>query len=181
LKTLISYEKNNPKQFLPYIKEYKTKIFYELKFNCKRAINFINEYLLKRAKDDEAITFYYKRKGDFYRYIAEYEKGNLKKLTKDSALKAYNQAIEISSKLNVLNLIQLKLFLNYSIFLYNILDEHKKAIEIAKEQLDEMNKKFPVIDEDDNENKELKEIYKLFKKKINIWEKNENNLTINSI
>ena len=174
-------KKNNTKQFLPYIKEYKTKIFDELKFNCKRAINFIDEYLLKRTKDNEAITFYYKRKGDFYRYIAEYEEGNLKILTKDSALKAYNQAIEISSKLNVLNLIRLRLFLNYSIFLYIILDQRKNAIEIAKDQLDEINKKLRVIAEDDNKKKEVKEIYKLFKDNINMWEKNENNLTINSI
>ena len=44
-----------------------------------------------------------------------------------------------------------------------------------------MNKKIPVIDEDDNKKKEVKEIYKLFKDNINMWEKNENNLTINSI
>lgn len=132
----MSYEKEEKKKnksnFLPYIIEYKNKIFEELKINWKRAKNFIDEYLLKRAKNDDAIVLYYKRKADLDRYITEYAKGNMKKQTTNLALKEYNEAIKRSLKLHVLNPVRLGLYLNYSKFLYNILDEHKKAIDIAK-------------------------------------------------
>ena len=81
LNIIISYENN--KIFSTYIKEYKYKIYEELKLNSKRAINFIDEYLLKRAKDNEAVVLYYNRKGDFYRYIAEYAEGKIQDQIKD--------------------------------------------------------------------------------------------------
>ena len=179
LNMIIPYEIYN-KFFFTYVKEYKNKIYEELKLNRNRAINFIDEYLLKRAKDDKAIVLYYKWKGDFYRYIAEYSEGYIQKQIKDCVSKAYNKAINISLKLNVLNQIRLRLFLNYSKFLYNFLDEHKKAIEIAKNVIDEVNKEFPDIDKDISKNKKIKEIYESLKENLKVWEKNErDNLEIN--
>ena len=83
LRTINTYEAREKKKdksyYLTYIIEYKNIVFDELKANCKRIINFIDDYLIKRAKQDEAIVFYYKMKGDFNRYIAEFAEGNLKK------------------------------------------------------------------------------------------------------
>ena len=56
-------------------------------------------------------------KGDFNRYIAQFAEGNLKKQFVDSGLKAYNKAIKRASKLEILNPIRSRLFLNYSIFI----------------------------------------------------------------
>ena len=118
-----------------------------------RIINFIDEFLLKRAKDNEAFTFYYKMEGDFNKYIAEFEDGNLKIETKDSASKAYNEAIKRASKLHALNPIRRGLLLNYLVFQYEFLEDHKKAIEIAKNAINEIDTKLPNIDEDANENR----------------------------
>ena len=33
--------------------------------------NLLDDYLIKHAKDDGSKVFYYKMKGDYYRYLAE--------------------------------------------------------------------------------------------------------------
>ena len=174
VRTIIAYERKEKKKdkssHLTYIIEYKKKVFDELKTNCKRVINFIDEYLLKRAKDNEAFVFYYKMKGDFNKYIVEFANGNLKIQTKDSASKAYNEAIKRASKLQTLNPIRLGLFLNYSNFQYEVLEDHKKAIEIAKNTINEAEKKLPEIDEDDDENRDLVSIYNLLYENLKMWE-----------
>ena len=71
-------KKKDESYYLSFIIEYKNKVFNELKTNCIRIINFIDDYLIKRAKQDEAFVFYYKMKGDFNRYIAQFAEGNLK-------------------------------------------------------------------------------------------------------
>ena len=177
LRTIIAYEEKEKKKdkssFLAYIIEYKKKVFDELKTNCKRVKNFIDEYLLKRAKDNEAFVFYYKMKGDYNKYIAESAEGNLKIETKDSASKAYNEAIKRASKLQTLNPIRLGLFLNYSNFQYEILEDHKKAIEIAKNTINEAEKELPSIDEDADENRDLVSIYNLLNENLEMWESEE--------
>ena len=177
LRIINAYEKKEKKKdksvFLPYIIEYKKKVFDELKTNCKRVINFIDEYLLKRAKDNEAYVFYYRLKGDYYRYISEFAEGNFKIQTKDSASKAFNKAIKISSKLHILNPNRLGLLLNYLIFQNDILKDHKKAIEISKNAINKVDKELPGIDKNADENSDAIKIYELLKENLNMWESEE--------
>ena len=177
LRIINAYEKKEKKKdksvFLPYIIEYKKKVFDELKTNCKRVINFIDEYLLKRAKDNEAYVFYYRLKGDYYRYISEFAEGNFKIQTKDSASKAFNKAIKISSKLHILNPNRLGLLLNYSLFQNDILKDHKKAIEISKNAINKVDKELPGIDKNADENSDAIKIYELLKENLNMWESEE--------
>ena len=149
LKKIITYEakekkKDNP-YYLSYIIEYIIKVFKELNKNCSSVINSIDEYLLKIAKDDEAIVFYYKIKGDFNRYIVKYSEGKIKLKAENSATKAYTEAIKKSSKLNALNQVRLELFLYYSVFLYEMLNDKIKAIDIAKKQLVKQIKNFQIL------------------------------------
>ena len=109
-------------------------------------------------------------KGDYNKYIAESAEGNLKIETKDSASKAYNEAIKRASKLQTLNPICLGLILDYSVFQYEVLEDHKKGIEIAKNTINEADKKLPEIDEDDDENRDLVSIYNTLKENLEMWE-----------
>ena len=137
--------------------------------------NLLYDYLIKRAEKDEAIVFYYKMKGDFNRYIAEYSKGDLKKQFEDSGLKAYDEAIERVPKLQILNPLHLRLFLNYSIFQYEILNNKKKAIVIAKYTINEIIKTLPDTDEDDA-NIDFISIYNNLKENVDFWEKEKRKL-----
>ena len=109
-------------------------------------------------------------KGDYNKYIAESAEGNLKIETKDSASKAYNEAIKRASKLQTLNPICLGLFLDYSVFQYEVLEDHKKGIEIAKNTINEIDKILPEIDEDADENRDLVSIYNLLYENLKMWE-----------
>ena len=72
-------------------------------------------------------------KGDYYRYIGEYTKGEGNKKVADSALEAYNNATEQAEKeLKTTNPIRLGLALNFSVFYYEIMNKPSKACEMAK-------------------------------------------------
>ena len=72
-------------------------------------------------------------KGDYYRYIGEYTKGEGNKKVADAALEAYNKATEsANADLKTTNPIRLGLALNFSVFYYEIMNEPSKACEMAK-------------------------------------------------
>jgi len=112
-------------------------------------------------------------KGDFNRYITECSEGDIKKIAEDYASDAYNEAIKRVSKLQILNPIRLGLHHHYVIFLYEILDEHKKAIEIAQNVINEAEKKLPEIDEDADENRDTVSYYNLLKEDLDMWKRRE--------
>ena len=145
----------------------RTIMAYEAKEKKKENSTF--DQLLKKAEDDEAKVFYIKMKGDYNRYIAEYAEGDLKKQVSDDALKAYDEATEIAKSLPVLNPIALGLALNFSVFYYEVINDHKKAIEIAKAAVEKADKELPNIDEDADENRDTVSIYNLLKENLDMW------------
>ncbi|TYG68663.1 hypothetical protein ES288_D05G171100v1 [Gossypium darwinii] len=51
----------------------------------------INEHLILLARG-ESTVFYYKMKGDYYRYLAEFKMGDERKEAADQSMKAYQSA-----------------------------------------------------------------------------------------
>ncbi len=177
VRTVQAYEAKEKKKdnstFLPYIEEYKKRVQDELTGLCKGVIKTTDEQLLKKAEDTEAKVFYTKMKGDYNRYIAEYAEGDLKKQVTDDALKAYQDATNAAKELPVLNPIGLGLVLNFSVFYYEAMNDHKKAIEIAKAAIDKAEKEIPNIDEDAEENKDTMSIFSLLKENLDMWNSEE--------
>jgi 14-3-3 protein epsilon len=177
LRTIMAYENKEKKKenstFLPYIQEYRKKVEDELTKTCKNVLKVIDEDLLKKAEDDEAKVFYVKMKGDYNRYIAEYAEGDLKKQVSDDALKSYNDASETAKSLPVLNPIALGLALNFSVFYYEVMNDHSKAIDIASQALDKANKELPNIDEDADDNRDTVSIVNLLKENLDMWKSEE--------
>ena len=78
------------------------------------------------------------RKGDYFRYIAEYTESEEHKESAHSALKAYEEATDTAKDtLKPTHPIRLGLALNYSVFYYEILSDPTKACEMAKNAFDE--------------------------------------------
>ncbi len=74
------------------------------------------------------------RKGDYSRYKAEITTGNEKEIASESSLKAYETARDIADdELPTTHPMRLGLSLNFSVFHYEILNDSKKACQIAKE------------------------------------------------
>ena len=76
--------------------------------------------------------------------------------------------------MEILNPIRSRLFLNYSIFYYEILNNKKKAIEITKNTINEINKELPDKNEDDG-NVEFFSIYNILEENLDLWEKEKDN------
>ncbi|XP_071728207.1 14-3-3-like protein B [Rutidosis leptorrhynchoides] len=71
------------------IKEYKQKVETELNDICSDIMVVIDEHLIPSSPAGESTVFYYKMKGDYHRYLAEFKSGNDKKEAGDQSLKAY--------------------------------------------------------------------------------------------
>ncbi len=71
--------------------------------------------------------------GDYYRYIAENANKEILEQTKQKALKAYNEAIAVT--LAPCNPIKLGLALNFSVFHYEVMKNHKLACDLAEQAL----------------------------------------------
>ena len=173
LRTIMAYEtkekKKDSSNFLPYIQEYRKKVEDELTKKCQNVIKAIDTQLLKKAEDDEAKVFYIKMKGDYNRYIAEYAVDDLKTKVAEDALNAYNEASSIAKSLPVLNPIALGLALNFSVFYYEVKNDHDTACKIASEAIDKADKELPNIDEDAEENRDTVSIVNLLKENLEMW------------
>ena len=89
--------------------------------------------MLNKTLENEARGFFVKMVGDYYRYIAETAKGTRLEEVKNAALKAYEQANSID--LPACNPIRLGLALNFSVFHYEVMKNHKKACDLADNAL----------------------------------------------
>lgn len=173
LRTIMAYEMKEKKKenstFLPYVQEYRKKIEDELTKMCENVLETIDGYLLKRAEDDEARVFYLKMKGDYNRYIAEYATSELKSKVANGALESYKQASDYAKNLSSIHPIALGLSLNFSVFYYEVMNDHETACKIAKDTLDLANKELPNIDEEDETHRDAMSIINLLRENLEMW------------
>jgi 14-3-3 protein epsilon len=173
LRTIMAYELKEKKKensvFLPYVQEYRKKIEDELTKMCENVLNTIDHHLLKKAEDEEAKVFYLKMKGDYNRYIAEYASGDLKQKVADGALNSYKSASDAAKNLSSIHPIALGLSLNFSVFYYEVLNDHETACKIAKDTLDLANKELPNIDEEDEAHRDAMSIINLLRENLEMW------------
>merc|ERR1712029_1109020 len=93
------------------------KIELELVEICDDILGIIEENLIPNSTSEEAKVFYYKMKGDYHRYLAEFQQGEARKASASSALDAYQAASAVaSSDLPPTHPIRLGLALNFSVF-----------------------------------------------------------------
>ena len=92
LNSIEKKEEQKGSKNLPLLKGYKIKIEGELNRYCNEILNLIDTQLLPKASNAEALVFYHKMKGDYYRYISEYTSGDAHDKAGDSAHQAYQAA-----------------------------------------------------------------------------------------
>ena len=138
----------------------------------------INTQVLKKTCDGEPKAFFVKMVGDYYRYIAENAKGSLMEEVKQNALKAYNEANQIT--LPPCNPIKLGLALNFSVFHYEAMKDSKAAVDLADQALSEALDKIDELEED--EFRDAKSIIELLKENLTLWrEEEEDNNNIDDL
>ena len=129
----------------------------------------INNQVLNKECGDEAKAFFVKMVGDYYRYIAENAKDAVLEDVKQKAKLAYEQANQIN--LPACNPIKLGLALNFSVFNYEVLKDHRAACELADNALQSALDKIDELEEDDF--RDAKSIIELLKENLTLWKEEE--------
>ena len=109
--------------------------------------------------------------GDYYRYVAESAPADTLETVKNGALEGYSSANELSKGLNACNPIRLGLALNFSVFHYEVMNDHKKACAIGEEALSEALEKIDDVDEETF--RDAKSIIELLKENLSLWKEEE--------
>ena len=163
----------NPKyqKFSGSLGDYKKKIEKELYDECMKIVNVVKDDCLKLAADDESKAFFYKMIGDYYRYVAESAHDATLEEVKAGALQGYQQADGLSKGLNACNPIRLGLALNFSVFQYEVMNDHKKACELGEQALTEALEKIDDVDEETF--RDAKSIIELLKENLSLWKEEE--------
>jgi len=150
------------------VKAYSKKVEKELNDLCNDALRILDEHLIKSTASDESKVFYYKMKGDYFRYMAEFSSEEERKKAAESALAAYQQASKIAAEaLPPTHPIRLGLALNFSVFYYEILNEPDKACELAKKAFDDAIGELDNITEDSY--KDATVIMQLLRDNLTLW------------
>ena len=131
-------------------------------------VNLVKDKCLHKASNSESKAFFHKMAGDYYRYIAESAQGAKLEEVKVGAETQYAAAQKISdADLGACNPIRLGLALNFSVFYYEVKNDHKKACELGEAALQHALDK---IDECDEETfRDAKSIIELLKENLSLW------------
>ncbi|XP_021638491.2 14-3-3-like protein B isoform X3 [Hevea brasiliensis] len=149
------------------IKEYRHKVESELSTICSDIMTLMDEHLIPSC-DMESSVFYYKMKGDYYRYLAEFQTVNEKKETADQSLKAYQTALTTAeSDLAPTHPIRLGLALNFSVFYYEIMNSPERACHLAKQAFDEAISELDTLSEESYKDSTL--IMQLLRDNLTLW------------
>lgn len=150
------------------IKEYRDKIETELTRICGDILGVLDKHLLLSATTGESKVFYYKMKGDYYRYLAEFATGEKRKSSSDLSLKAYKDASEIAvQELPPTHPIRLGLALNFSVFYYEIVGKSDSACHLAKQAFDDAIAELDTLSEESYKDSTL--IMQLLRDNLTLW------------
>jgi len=150
------------------IKRYASKIDQELNDIVSDVMTVIDTHLVPHATGEESKVFYYKMKGDYYRYKAEFTAEEARKAAAQKSLEGYTEALKIAQEhLPSTNPIRLGLALNFSVFYYEILNEQSKACELAKQAFDDAIAKLDDLSEDSYKDSTV--IMQLLKDNLTLW------------
>ncbi|XXG67438.1 hypothetical protein AAC387_Pa06g0789 [Persea americana] len=150
------------------IKEYRHKVESELSDICHDIMMVIDEHLIPSSSAGESTVFYYKMKGDYYRYLAEFKAGNEKKEAADQSLKAYQTASSTAeTDLSPTHPIRLGLALNFSVFYYEIMNSPERACHLAKQAFDEAISELDSLSEESYKDSTL--IMQLLRDNLTLW------------
>jgi 14-3-3 protein epsilon len=151
----------------------------ELNAICMEVIDLIDEILTTKANGHEGRVFFNKMKGDYYRYMSEFQTSgpNITKYgftMRDNAEKYYLEGLKIADSpltnnqgLPSFHCVRLGLSLNYAVFYYEVKKDYTRSREIASKAFNTALNDIEKID--DVQYKNSLEIMQLIKDNLNMW------------
>lgn len=166
------------------IADLKEKIERELEELCQEVQTVISEHLLRGLCVDSSsvddFIYYMKMKGDYYRYEAEFMVGDAQLVAIEKSRKwycsalcliySYREALKEAENLQVsdVNPTLLGLYLNYSVFLYEITRQSEEAREMATKAFENAMKLLENLPEKDYQ--DSVSILQLIRDNLKLWE-----------
>ncbi|XP_002730873.1 14-3-3 protein epsilon-like [Saccoglossus kowalevskii] len=162
-------EENKPgNEKIEMIRSYRVQVEQELGEICNDILDLLDKNLIPSSTTGESKVFYYKMKGDYHRYLAEFSTGNDRKEAAENSLVAYKAASDIGLKeLASTNPIRLGLALNFSVFYYEILNSPDRACRLAKAAFDDAIAELDTLNEDSYKDSTL--IMQLLRDNLTLW------------
>lgn len=149
-------------------REYRKQIEREMSSVCKDILGILDKNLIPSSKSGESKVFYYKMKGDYYRYLAEFSSDEDRKAAAESSLEAYKAATDIASTdLAPTHPIRLGLALNFSVFYYEIMNSPDRACQLAKQAFDDAIAELDTLSEESYKDSTL--IMQLLRDNLTLW------------
>lgn len=150
------------------IKDYRKKVEEELTKICNDILSIIDKNLIPSSKSGEATVFYYKMKGDYFRYLAEFKNDQERKDAAEQSLKGYEAAsATANTDLPSTHPIRLGLALNFSVFYYEIMNSPERACHLAKQAFDEAIAELDTLSEESYKDSTL--IMQLLRDNLTLW------------
>lgn len=150
------------------IREYRAKVERELKGICDDILDILDKHLILNAQTPESKVFYYKMKGDYYRYLAEFMSGGARDDVADLSLTSYKSASDTAmTELAPTHPIRLGLALNFSVFYYEIKGLPDMACKLAKQAFDDAIAELDSLSEESYKDSTL--IMQLLRDNLTLW------------
>ncbi|KAF8021405.1 hypothetical protein BT93_G1749 [Corymbia citriodora subsp. variegata] len=150
------------------VRDYRQKVEEELSKICKDILSIIDKHLIPSSNAGEATVFYYKMKGDYYRYLAEFKIDQERKEAAEQSLKGYEAASSTANtELPSTHPIRLGLALNFSVFYYEIMNSPERACHLAKQAFDEAIAELDTLSEESYKDSTL--IMQLLRDNLTLW------------
>jgi len=150
------------------IRTYRDQVEKELREICQDILNVLDKHLIPSSTTGESKVFYYKMKGDYHRYLAEFATGNDRKEAAENSLVAYKAASDIAmTELPPTHPIRLGLALNFSVFYYEILNSPDRACRLAKAAFDDAIAELDTLSEESYKDSTL--IMQLLRDNLTLW------------
>lgn len=158
--------------------KYRGQIEKELNTICEEIISLLATSLIGPLETNEAgssdgaesLVFYLKMKGDYHRYMAEYEekKEEGSPPSAENAKLSYEKAFECAKeKLAVTHPIRLGLALNFSVFHYEVLNNQEEACKMARAAFEDAIAELDNVSEDSYKDSTL--IMQLLRDNLTLW------------
>jgi 14-3-3 protein epsilon len=146
----------------------------ELDDICTKILKLLEDNLISKSQASESKVFYYKMKGDYHRYIAEYKSEEQKNGASQNAKLAYEKAMEIAKEeLVVTHPIRLGLALNFSVFYYEVLNQPEDACKMARSAFEDAIAELDNVSEDSYKDSTL--IMQLLRDNLTLWTSDDAN------
>jgi len=155
------------------IATYRAKVEKELDDICQEILAILDEHLIVEHASDESKVFYYKMKGDYYRYLAEFLRNEKRAEATSAAETAYAEATGVACAsepdkgLPPTHPIRLGLALNFSVFHFEIQNKPQEACALAKQAFDDAIAELDTLSEESYKDSTL--IMQLLRDNLTLW------------